>query len=328
MSDIKYTLPGPDTITLSGQTVNKLIRSGDGDATLLYLYILKTEGKSTTEETMAALGKGKGWINTAMTTLSQMGLIHLDSKSTDSSAASAFNEIPDGPNGSTRSSTEDMRRELEAGSDFSIVVEQTQKILGRILSPEDLLRLFGIYDFLNMPPEVIMHLITYCINESRRTRGGHAPKMTYIEKAAYGWAREGILTLERAEQFIRDLEDKRSLRGEIKSALQIRDREFSATEGKYVDSWIAMGFDASAVEIAYDRTIVKTGERTWNYMDKIISSWHKKGLHTVQDIMEKDSVNRKTAQFLAEKNREQKVNAPNQDEMNYMQRVLDKAKKG
>ena len=327
MSEIKYTLPGPDTITLSGQTVNKLIRSGDGDAALLYLYILKTEGKSTMEETMAALGKGKGWISTAMTTLSRMGLIHLDSKSADASVSGDFHEIPDGPNESTRSSTEDMRRELEAGSDFSIVVEQTQKTLGTILSPEDLLRLFGIYDYLSMPPEVIMHLITYCINESRRTRGGHAPKMTYIEKAAYTWAREGILTLERAEEYIKNLEDKRSLRYDIKSTLQIRDREFSATEKKYVDSWIAMGFEAEAIGIAYDRTIVKTGERTWNYMDKIINSWHRKGLHTAEDINEKDSPNRKVAQFLEEKNRQQKVNAPNQDEINYMQRVLDKTKR-
>ena len=110
MSDIKYTLPGPDTITLSGQTVNKLIRSGDGDATLLYLYILKTEGKSTTEETMAALNKGKGWISSAMATLSRMGLIHLDSKTGDGSGVKDFNEIPDGPDGSRRSSSADMRR--------------------------------------------------------------------------------------------------------------------------------------------------------------------------------------------------------------------------
>ena len=270
MSDIKFSLPGPDVITLSGQTVKKLLRSGDGDAALLYLYILQTGGKSTWEETMAALGKGLGWINSAMATLSRLGLIHLDINIDDvgnSSGDGILGTELDEPNESKRASIDDIKRELEAGADFSVVVEETQKSLGKILSPDDLMRLFGIYEDLNMPPEVILQLITYCINESKRKSGGRAPNMRYIEKAAYTWAREGILTFERAEEYIKALEVRRSKQGEIKSALQIRDRELSATERKYVDKWIVMGFGADAATIAYDRTLVKTGKLAWNYMD-------------------------------------------------------------
>ena len=327
MPDIKFKLPGPDTITLSGQTVNKLIRSGDGDATLLYLYILKTEGKSSSEETMAALGKGLGWINSAMATLSRMGLIHIDNSGDDKHHDIEFDDIPDSPDDSRHSSITDMKRELEAGSDFSIVVEETQRSLGKILSPDDLMRLFGIYNELNMPPEVILHLITYCIKEVKRTGGGRSASLRYIEKAAYTWAREGILSLERAEEYIKSLEAKRSKRGEIKEAMQIRDREFSATESKYVDNWIAMGFDADVVAIAYDKTIVQAGKMTWPYMDKIMESWHRKGFLTAKDIAEKDSgASKKAAQYFVDKNQQRKSDAPDQDEINYMQRVLDKTK--
>ena len=323
MSDIKFSLPGPDTITLSGQTVNKLLRSGDGDAILLYLYILKTEGKSGTEEIMATLGKGLGWINSAMATLSRIGLIHLEKN--EDIANQISSEIANKPDDLSTATIGDIKRELEAGSDFSIVVEETQKSLGTILSPDDLMRLFGIYDELNMPPEVILQLITYCINESRRSKG-RSPGIKYIEKAAHTWFRNGILTLERAEEYIKELEAKRSLRGEIRDALQIKNRELSATERKYVDKWIVLGFRADAIDLAYDRTVFKTGRMSWGYMDKILLSWNNQGLHTAKEIIGKDSKSLKSERVVAEYNRQKKVYTQNHDEINYMQRVLDKTK--
>jgi DNA replication protein DnaD len=324
--ELKYTLPGPDVISLSGQTINKLLRSGDSDAALLYLYILKTEGKSTAEETMTALGKGMGWINSAMATLSRIGLIHLDKNENEThSTNGALDNNPDEPDAAEHLSTENMRRELEAGTEFTNIIEETQKNLGRLLSPDDLMRMYGIYDNLNMPPEVIMQLITYYINEGKRTGAGRVPTVRYIEKAAYTWAREGILTLDMAEKHIKKLEARRSIRGEIKAAMQIRDRELSTTERKYVDSWIVMGFDVGAVEIAYDRTLVKTGKLAWSYMDSIMQSWHNRELHTANEIMEKDTGTSKTKKFSTSNNR-QTPQAPNQDEIDYMQRLLDKMK--
>ena len=335
MPDMKFSLPGPDIITLSGQTVKKLLRSGDGDAALLYLHMLQTGGKSTSEETMAALGKGLGWINSAMATLSRLGLIHLE-KNVGTDFGSGENTLNDNvyevnldePDESRRPSVDEIKREIESGSDFSIVVEETQKSLGKILSSDDLERLFGIYGDLSMPAEVILQLITFCISECKRRGSGRAPNMRYIEKVAYTWAREGILTFERAEEYIKNLEALRGVRGEIKSAMKIRDREFSTTEKKYVDKWIAMGFEVGAVEIAFDRTLVKTGKLAWNYMDSIMSSWDEKGIHTAKEIAEKDSGYSKNAKSFVSKNKKRFVSAPNQEEMNYMQRVLEKTKNG
>lgn len=326
MAEIQFTLPGPDTITLSVQQVNKLIRCGDGDAALLYLYILKTGGKSSLDETMAALGKGLGWINTAMATLSRIGLINLSNNS-GKQKEDEFIEETEEPIEYRRHSLSDMKRELEAGSDFSIVAEATEKSLGKILSPDDLMRLFSIYDNLNMPPEVILQLLTYCIKECKRTGGGRGTSLRYVEKTAYTWAREGIVTLERAEEYIKRLEERRSIRGKIKTAMHIRDREFSETEKKYVDKWIVMGFDADAVGIAYDRTIVKAGKLAWPYMDSIMESWHRRGLHTEQEIKDKDGGSSKAIKVTQNANSQRDI-APNRNEIERMQRLLDKTKKG
>jgi len=331
MSDMKLMLPIQDTFTVTAQTIDKLIRVGDGDAALLYLYIIRTSGRNTTDEAAAALGKTIGEITTALAVLSRLGLVQFegiageagDGTAEETDAAGFDNMLPEEPRQYT---IEEMKLELTAGSAFSYVVEETQRSLGKILSPDDLLRLFGIYDALRLPPEVILLLITHCIAESRRTGDGRPPPMRYIEKAAYTWEREGIFTLERAEEYLKELEMQKSVRGEIKAVLQIRNRELSKTEQSYVDVWVAMGFDAGAIGIAYDKTILNTGHLKWGYIDKIIKSWHSRGLHTPQEIIEKENNQKKNANRLSPKDSEKVFSAPNPDDVERMERLLKKIK--
>ena len=322
---MKFILPGPEAVTLSGQTIDKLMRAGDGDAALLYLYILKTRGQGTSAEAAAALGKSTGGIATAMAVLSRLGLVKFDETTEppagDASEVTVKKPPVDEPHQYT---VAEIEGELEAGSEFHSLVQEAQNSLGKIMSPDELLRLYGIYDALRIPPEVILQLITHCITESRGRGGGRMPSMRQIEKEAYIWEREGIFSLDRAEKYLKVLEMRKSARGEIKKALQIWDRELSETEKHYVDGWIDMGFDSGAIGIAYDRTVVMTGRLVWGYMDKIMKSWHDKNLHTPQEISEKErtSINNNSSSGI--KTAEQKFGAPNQEEIIRMERLLHK----
>ena len=328
MLEIKFSLPGPETVTLSGQTIDKLLRAGDGDAALLYLYILKTRGQGTSGEAAEALGKSAGCIATAMALLSRLGLIKLDSEIANEHDAAQSPDAPlKEPLKEPRSYTfDEIKQDLAQGTDFSLLVEEVQRSLGKILSPDELSRLFGMYDGLRLPSEVILHLITHCIGESRRSGGGRLPSMRYIEKAAYKWERESIFSLEKAEDYLKLLDMRRSKYGEIKTALQITDREFSASEKRYVDGWIDKGFGTDAVEIAYDRTVLKTGKRAWGYMDSIMNSWHGKDIHTALEILEKDGKPDGNAARKGRKAPEQKFGAPNNEDIERMERLLKKIK--
>ena len=325
MSDIKISLPGPEVVTITGQTIDKLVRAGDGDAALLYLYILKTHGqKSLSESEIAiALDKSKGWVASAMAVLSRLGLINLD----DITGTGMENTASPPPYTEPRQYTEDeVKQEILSGSDFSIVIDETQRRLGKILSPDEMLRLYGIYDNLRLPPEVILLLITHCIRESRTTGDGRAPSVRYIEKAAYTWEREGIYTLEKAEEYLKAIEARKSIRGEIKRVLWIRDREFSATEKRYVDAWIEMCIEPEAIAIAYDKTVIKTGSLAWPYIDKIIKNWHNKGLHTAQQVQESENGKKTGIQGRGAPQGTQKHGEPNRADIERMQRLLNKTK--
>jgi len=329
--DIKFILSEPETVILAGQTIDKLIRAGDGDAALLYLYILKTRGQSSTAETAASMGKSHGEIATAMAVLSRLGLVKLgDNAETPGQVASSealeTPTVKEPLKEPQQYSIDEIKHELEEGSEFYSLVQETQSSLGKILSPDEMLRLFGIYDALRIPPEVILQLITHCITESRGRGGGRMPSMRYIEKAAYTWERESIFSLDRAEEYLKALEARKSARGEIKKVLQIWDRELSESEKRYVDGWITMGFAPDAIDIAYDITVIKTGKLTWNYMDSIIKNWHGRNLHTLQEVSEKERKTYRNGALGSKKTPEQKFGAPNQDDIERMQRLLNKIK--
>ncbi|MCL2425763.1 MAG: DnaD domain protein [Oscillospiraceae bacterium] len=359
MSDIRITLPGSETFTLTGQTIDKLLRVGDGDAALLYLYILKSQGQKTTSEAAKALDISMGRVASAMAVLSRLGLVQLDNfeKNNDaetlqehSNSLKETSEKGIGTRGIERCGSNEpatkpsdsmsrkprnepymyteheLSRELRSDSEFPIIVDEAQRKLGKILSPDELKRLLVVYRELRLPPEVILQLITHCINECSSSRSGRTPSVRYIEKAAFTWEREGIFTLERAEEYLKALEVRKSARGKIKNTLQIRNRELSATEKRYVDDWIIMGFQPEVIAIAYDKTVTKTGNLTWPYIDKILKNWHEKNLHTTEQIAKKEGKPRGNTFYNSDKSGAKKHGDPNREEIQRAQRLLNKMK--
>ena len=53
-------------------------------------------------------------------------------------------------------------------------------------------------------------------------------------------------------------------------------------------SGLEMGFEEETIGLAYERSCLNTGGLAWPYINKILLSWHKQGLHTVQQIRSGD----------------------------------------
>ena len=259
---------------------DKLIAAHDGDTALLWLWLCRSgvyNGDRAAEELCRTLGE----MDRAYEKLCRMGLYPITPDRKEAPPTPA-EELPQ------YTVNDVLRRSSEDGS-FKAVLQEAERVLGRSLSSPDMKILFGIYDYLALPTEVIFVLLNYCTELYRHKYGpGRLPSMRSIEKEAYSWANNEILTLEQAEEFIEESRSRRSRAEEIKAALGIRGRELTPTERKYVFSWLDMGFSVDALSVAYDRTVTNTGSLKWNYMNKIVSSWHQKGIHTVQEIEEKD----------------------------------------
>lgn len=274
MSEVKFSLSATESITLTGNEIDKLVRKGDGDAALLYLYIKKTSGECSDIEAARALKKSKGWVASALAALSQMGLISLKEES-----APIKEPI--------RHTKADVITALREDKNFFTFINEVQARLGRPLEPNnETMKAYEIYA-IGLPLEVYMQLITFCITKSMR-KAKKMPTLDYILKVADTWARESLFTIEKVEEYLRVLEDREEVHEDIKQRLRIYKRELSGFEREYINKWLDMKMDPAAMELAYEKTVLKTGDLSCAYMDRIIENWHSKGLCTREQIEKRE----------------------------------------
>ena len=64
----------------------------------------------------------------------------------------------------------------------------------------------------------------------------------------------------------------------------------------YIDTWRkTYGFDLELIQEACSRTVLSTGQPSFQYADKILSGWKKKNVHTLEDIRLLDAAHKKSA---------------------------------
>ena len=266
--------------SMSAVDADKLIECGDGDCALLYIYLMR-RGRTSPGSLARALGMTPQRLNAAAGKLKSLGLL------SGGDFAPRADAIPE-------YTAEEIVRRSEHDEGFRAVLAECERVLGHTLTGADTRTLFGIYDYLGLPVDVIMVLLHHCAEECRRRYGpGRVPTMRQIEKDAYIWDNREIMTLEQAEEYIRSREEMREGTEQLRRSFGIRDRQLSPTERKYIEGWFALGFGVEAIELAYDRTVTNTGSLKWSYMDKIIRSWHEKGLFTPEEIEQGDAPRRR-----------------------------------
>lgn len=278
MADESY-LPG-HILSLTAGAADRLITSGSGDAALLYLYLLKTAGEYQTAQAARALKWEPGRCDAAAALLAGLGLARLPE-------TAPTPKEPEPP----EYSAEDINRELESvSSPFPDLVREVQRRLGKPLSTSDLKSLYTIYDFSGLPPEVILLVVSWCVEEYQRKYGpGRMPRMPQIQREAIRWKERGADTADAAEAYLKRLIMLRERSVHILALLDIRDRPPVTKEKEYIAAWVDMGFPDDVIRMAYERTVMKKQTMSWPYMDSILKSWHQKGLHTAEQIAAGDS---------------------------------------
>jgi hypothetical protein len=101
--------------------------------------------------------------------------------------------------------------------------------------------------------------------------------------------------MEEAAAFIHRQNLHRSRLGRLMEILQIRGRTLTQGEERYAASWLNMGFEEDALELAYERTCLNTGGLSWAYMHKILARWNEMGLRTAAEVRSGDRKGGKTA---------------------------------
>jgi DnaD/phage-associated family protein len=318
MNEGKLTLMPPQALTISTRDLEILLAAGNGDAALLYLHILRSGGVLDGATAATDLHRSDRDIRQMAGRLQEMGLLSAATASGAGQTAPALTKVTGGktPAAKTPASlsrelpeyqAQDVVRRSMEDPDFQNLVEEVQRLLGRILNSTELKKLFGIYSDLAMPPEVVLLLIQHCREEFGGNVGFRA-----IEKEANQWFEREVVTYEQAEHWLRQLQERKTVTAQFQRQLHLDN--LSPTARNYLTKWMDMGFGLEALVMAGDRTMTKLGRIHWNYMDSIVRSWHEKGLHTVEQIEQGDRRQPKSASY-------ETTAVPNQDDVKNLEQL-------
>ena len=183
--------------------------------------------------------------------------------------------------------TPDRVNELKQNEDIIQLLYIAEQYLGKALSPTEIQKILFFYDGLGMPADLIEYLIEYCVSRNHKS-------IRYIETVALAWTQEGITSVEEAKK-----SGSRYTREyfSILKSLGITNRNPVDTEISLMDTWLkTYGFSVEIIQEACNRTVLQTGQASFQYADKILEGWKKKEVKTLEDIQTLDSEHRRRVQ--------------------------------
>ena len=166
---------------------------------------------------------------------------------------------------------------LEARAGVRALIDEAQRILGKMFNPSDVNVMVGMIDYLGMNEECILLLLAHCKRIGKSN-------LRAIEKYAYTLVDKGINDVETMESEICSIEAMYTFEGEIRSLFGMKSRALTSKESKMLSAWVSFGYDINIVRMAYEITVNATGEASLPYTNAILEKWNANSWKTADEI--------------------------------------------
>ncbi len=318
---------------LSNIFIDEYMPEANGEFVKVYIYLLRILGNApvsfSLEQMADQLLCTEGDILRALKYWSKAGLIALEEnedhqlsgisiippkplshKEMPKEQGEEKPSVPQAPD-KNKSLTPARIQELKQNEEIIQLLYIAEQYLGKTLSPTEIQKLLFFYDELHFSADLIEYLIEYCVSHSHKS-------IRYIEKVALAWSEEKITTVQMAKEASSRYNKEYFT---ILKALGISGRNPVDTEIAIMDTWIKeYGFSMDIIQEACSRTVLQTGQSSFQYADKILTGWKNKNVKSKNDIAVLDAEHKKRRLDRAPKR--QNTSAPNRFN-NFQQRDYD-----
>ena len=196
-------------------------------------------------------------------------------------SVSSEQETPTAPKVSL---TPDRVMELKQNDEIIQLLYIAEQYLGKTLTPSEMKKILYFYDELKLSPDLIEYLIEYCVGRGHKS-------IRYIETVALAWAKEGITTVSMAKEASSRFAKEYYT---ILKAMGISNRNPVDTEITLMNTWMnEYGFTMDIIQEACSRTVLQTGQPSFQYADKILSGWKDQRVRNISDIRLLDAEHKK-----------------------------------
>ena len=170
--------------------------------------------------------------------------------------------------------TQEQTLRLASDETFSWICLIVESYLGQPLKPAEIQLLTYLFDTLKFSKDLILHLYEYCCSLKKTN-------VKYVQAVAISWAENGITTPEQAQEHSTNYNASHTA---ISKALALG-RPLAKIECEYVERWHNQwNMDLSVIIEACNRTMLAIQKADFKYIEGILNNWHKKNVHTLQDI--------------------------------------------
>ena len=183
---------------------------------------------------------------------------------------------------------------LEARASVRLLIDEAQRILGKMFNPSDVNIMVGMLDYLGMNEECILLLLAHCKKIGKSN-------LRTIEKFAYTLVDKGINDVEAMEAEICAMEAMYTFEGEVRALFGMKTRAMTSKESKMLSAWLSFGYDINIVCMAYEITVNATGEASLPYTNAILEKWNANGWKTAAEIEEGMNAEREKRENAANK---------------------------
>lgn len=169
---------------------------------------------------------------------------------------------------------------MESRSSLRVLVDESQRIMGKMFNPMEVNVLLGMVDWLKLSEEYVLLLLAHA------KRIGYK-SMRSIEKYALSLVDEGITEPDALNAKLRRIEEAKSLEGRIRTLFGMGERSFTAKEKKFLEAWCSYGYGEEEIRLAYEITANTTGKASLPYANSILERWNGEGLKSRAEIEKK-----------------------------------------
>lgn len=181
--------------------------------------------------------------------------------------------------GTQRSSKEikldpsEIASQIEGDPNLAALFTLAEKHLGRPLNHMEHRSLLWMQQYLNIPTEVILMLLEYCVSIGKYS-------ISYAESIAIRWQTDGIVTLEQAEAEITRMTREQTFLSEIMRRFELR-RSPTTKQRGFLERWQKAGYSLDLIGYAYEITVENIEKADFKYIDTILTSWTNEGVRDV-----------------------------------------------
>ena len=176
--------------------------------------------------------------------------------------------------------TEELAAYRTECSEVERIFACAEDTLGKLLSYNDMNVIFGFHDWLRLPFDVIEYLLSYCKDNDHRN-------LRYIEKCAIDWHDNDIDDVEKALLYVQNFD--KGYRTILNYMGQTSGYP-TQSHRKFIDKWIKeWNMPTELILESCDRSVEATNKPKFSYMDKVLSTWHKNGITTLEAVKTADA---------------------------------------